>query len=126
MGAVRNARRRGGSNFADWAEKVRAKANVARSQFISNVFLLLTFLVIVSASSALIQYFKCDSFRIPEIDRHNGIKKERYLFADYSIDCDSEHYLSMKPFAIVMILVYPIGIPMMYFTMLFQNRETLR
>ncbi len=126
MEAVLKARKKGGSNFADWAESVHAKANVSRGQLISNAFLLLTFLVIVTASSALIQFFKCDSFKIPKIDRHKSIKRERYLFADYSIDCDSERYLSVKPFAVVMILVYPIGIPMLYFTMLFQNREMLR
>ena len=126
MGAVLKARSRGGSNFANLTEKVRAKVNVARGQIISNLFLLLTYLVIVSASSTIFQYFKCDSFKIPEIDQLDGVKKERYLFVDYSIDCDSAYYLSMRPFAIVMVLIYPVGIPVLYFTLLFKNRAVLR
>lgn len=127
METILKARSKGGSTFVNLTDKVRAKVNIVRGQLISNMLLLLTFLVIVNASSALIQFFKCDSFKIPSIDRHDdGVKKERYLFADYSIDCDSEKYLMMKPFAVVMIFVYPIGIPIVYSAMLFHHRVILR
>ena len=48
-----------------------------------------------------------------------------YLRADYSVDCDSSDYTSIYSLAIIMVLVYPIGIPLIYFVMLYKNREKL-
>ena len=33
----------------------------------------------------------------------------RYLIADFSVDCNTKRYESMKSYAIVMVIIYPIG-----------------
>ena len=49
---------------------------------------------------------QCNIFPVPEED--GGIT-QKYLFRDYSVDCNSERYNAYVAYAIVMILVYPIG-----------------
>ena len=48
-----------------------------------------------------------------------------WLFKDYSIDCYSARYKQYTLFALVMIFVYPIGIPLSYYLLLRQHRYTL-
>jgi len=48
---------------------------------------------------------------------------QRYLRLDYSLDCDGGRYSSFVWFAALMVLVYPVGIPALYFTLLWNNRE---
>ena len=108
MNAILEARWRGGSNFADLVQQLEIRVNVARGQVVSNMFLLLTFLVLVSSSSALFKYYQCDSFKIPEVDQVNGVSKERFLFVDYTIDCDSQRYNDFFFYTLGMIFVYPV------------------
>lgn len=49
-----------------------------------------------------------------------------YIAKDMSISCDGERYKKAYPFALAMVFVYPIGIPLLYMAMAFQKRETLR
>lgn len=48
-----------------------------------------------------------------------------YLWADYSVNCASNRYQSYVPYAAVMIVIYPIGIPVMYACLLWQQRVIL-
>jgi len=45
--------------------------------------------------------------------------------ADYSIDCDSGEYTIAQMWSGLMIFVYPIGIPLLYFILLFLKRKEL-
>ena len=54
-----------------------------------------------------------------------GEESERYLYKDYSIDCNSNRYQKMVPFAITMIIIYPAGIPLLYFVLLWKHRKVL-
>ena len=69
----------------------------------------LTFLVYPSVSLALFRYFKC-------VDTGES----RVLLADMTIMCNSGKYRGFLAYILVMILVYPIGIPAMYFGLLFK------
>ncbi|CAM9655567.1 unnamed protein product [Ectocarpus fasciculatus] len=80
------------------------------------VFLLLTFLVYSSVSSTLFKAFACD-----ELD---GGKN--YLRTDYRIECDSSKHKLFQLYAGFMILLYPIGIPVLYGVLLFRDREVLK
>jgi hypothetical protein len=42
-----------------------------------------------------------------------------FLQADYNIDCSSARYRSYRSFATVMVLVYPVGVPVTYYLLLF-------
>ncbi|CAM9559605.1 unnamed protein product, partial [Choristocarpus tenellus] len=78
--------------------------------------LLLTFLVFSSVSTTVFQTFACERFE--ELGAW-------YLRADYSIMCDTQEYSLYKTYAGIMILVYPIGIPLLYFAVLWKQREKL-
>ena len=43
----------------------------------------------------------------------------------HSIDCNGKAYNAVLPLALIMILVYPIGIPLMYFLMLRRHKDIL-
>jgi len=105
--------------FAALSYEVEAKASLVRGQFIIYLFMLLTFTFLISSSTAAFQYFKCHEF--PEAD--GGTR--RFLYKDYSVDCDSSRYNFYIPYALLMILIYPIGIPLFYWVMLRQHKHVL-
>ena len=59
-------------------------------------------------------------------DATDSDEKKRFLSKDLSIDCDSARYRSYLTYVLSMLFVYPIGIPLYYFVLLFMRRETLR
>ncbi|CAN0506184.1 unnamed protein product, partial [Ectocarpus sp. 12 AP-2014] len=76
--------------------------------------LLLTFLVYSSVSSTVFQTFACET--LDEIE---------YLRADYRIRCTDAKHKAFQVYAGVMIVVYPLGIPLLYANLLFQRRAVL-
>lgn len=68
-----------------------------------------------SASFKIFQTFVCD-----ELD--DGIT---YLRADYSLKCSTKTHLAHKGYAILMVSVYPIGIPTLGAYWLAHNRKEL-
>ena len=78
--------------------------------------LLVTFLVYSSVSSVVFQMFACDKL-------DNG---KSYLRADYTIECDSDKHRALQIYAGLMIILYPISIPVVYAGLLFSNRRVLR
>jgi len=52
-------------------------------------------------------------------------ERKAWLYKDYSIDCYSTRYINYMLYAGLMILVYPIGIPLTYYLLLRQHRFTL-
>ena len=67
--------------------------------------------------ATIFSFFKCD-YTFPDIDRS-------YLEMDYTIDCDSERYKEARWFVIIMIFLYPVGIPILYFALLYRERHIL-
>lgn len=74
----------------------------------------MTFLVYSSVSSAVFQTFACET--LDEIE---------YLRADYRIRCTDAKHKAFQVYAGVMIIVYPLGIPLLYANLLFQRRAVL-
>ncbi|CAN0173938.1 unnamed protein product, partial [Scytosiphon promiscuus] len=79
------------------------------------VLLLLTFLVYSSVSSMVFQTFACETL-------DDGIE---YLRADYRIQCTDAKHKAFEVYASLMIMVYPVGIPLLYAVQLFQHRGVL-
>ncbi|CAB1104661.1 unnamed protein product [Ectocarpus sp. CCAP 1310/34] len=79
------------------------------------VLLLVTFLVYSSVSSMVFQTFACNS-----LDDGNS-----YLRADYRIFCTTSKHLALQVYAGVMVVVYPVGIPLLHAILLFQHRDIL-
>jgi len=95
-----------GSHLSDFLEKMDSSAKKSTSTVVVYLFLLLTFLVLISSSTCLFHFFKCDDFEIPEEDGGGTVA---FLAKDLSLNCDSERYKRIVGYAIVMILVHPIG-----------------
>ncbi|CAM9217775.1 unnamed protein product, partial [Laminaria digitata] len=78
--------------------------------------LLLTFLVFTSTSTAVFKTFACDE---------DAVTGESYLRADYSLSCRTDLHMFFQVYAGLMIAVYPVGIPALYATILWKNRDLL-
>ncbi|CAM9755964.1 unnamed protein product [Ectocarpus fasciculatus] len=96
------------------AEKAAGAVETIRRKH-QTVLLLLTFLVYSSVSSMVFQTFACERL-------DDGIE---YLRADYSIQCADAKHKAFEAYAGVMIMVYPVGIPLLYAVQLFQHRGVL-
>ena len=68
--------------------------------------LLLTFLVYSSVSSILFQTFACEHLEDGKL----------YLRADYRIECDFPKHETLQVYAVIMMIVYTLGIPVFYAT----------
>ena len=81
-----------------------------------SVVLLITFLVYSSVSSIVFQMFACE---VLDDD------KNYLLRADYRIECDSSKHKILQIYAGVIILLYPVGIPLLYAGLLYGDRNVL-
>ena len=80
-----------------------------------SMVLLISFLVYSSVSATVFQAFACE-------DMDDG---KTFLRADYRIECDSPEHRAFQVYAGIMILVYPVGIPLFYSYLLYRNRRVL-
>ena len=81
----------------------------------ASMVLLITFLVYSSVSSIVFQMFACD---VLDDDKN-------YLRADYRIECDSTKHKTLQVYAGFMVLLYPVGIPLLYAGLLYRDRNVL-
>jgi len=118
MDKARNGNQRQ-SLFSDLVDRIEAIVTKVAGQTLFYIFLALAFLSLVAVSTVLFNYFKCRSF--PEA----AGGEKRYLYKDYSVDCDSSRYKTLVWYAIAMVLIYPVGIPLLYVSLLFNHRKAL-
>ena len=81
------------------------------------LFLGLTFLVFASVSTTIFDTFNCKTF---------GDDPTRYLALDQSLDCDDPVHKFFTMYASMMVLLYPIGIPMLYVYLLVSHRHQIQ
>ena len=81
-------------------------------------FIVLAYCVMPSNSVYLFRIFQCDDGFGPDSDQY-------FLTADYSLQCYVPLHAAMSVYSIVMILVYPVGINVMYLAMLLYHREAI-
>lgn len=71
----------------------------------------------------------CHSFRCSTYDQgeyeDETYTKLSYLDADMGIDCNTTKYRLMLTYAGAMVLVFPLGIPLLTYQMLYKNRHDL-
>ena len=97
----------------------RSNASAASKKLanrIFGVFLTLSFLILPSTSVMIFSNFACQEF-----DEGYG----SYLKVDYSIDCNGTEHKVFSLYAMAMICVYPIGVPLMYYLLLRRERAML-
>jgi hypothetical protein len=79
------------------------------------MFLLLTFVIFPSVSTTVLRAFPCHDF-----DDGSSLLK-----ADYSIDCNASGRPGYVFYAVIMAIVYPIGIPVLYSVRLWKKRTLI-
>jgi len=120
MADTRNPRRLSHRNsLTQIRETISSRPPNELKLYYEYLFLLLTFTVLPSVSVKIMQFFVCKEF-----DEYEG--QTRFLRADFSINCDSSRYLGMKAYAVLMVLLYPIGIPVLYFYRMFAFRKRFK
>jgi hypothetical protein len=88
---------------------------VALRNSIFEMFLFLTFVILPSVSIKIFSTFACREF-------DDG---KWYLKVDYSIDCDTSTHIAYGAWAVIMTFVFPIGIPAMYWYLLYRKKHLL-
>lgn len=86
------------------------------------IFLIGTFLVLPGVSVYIFRVFSCH-----DIDPNDDVPGDDiYMRADYSISCVSSRYYFGRIYAVCMILVYPVGVPFLYFILLYSRRHFIQ
>lgn len=87
------------------------------------VALLITFLVLPLVATTIVHAFQCTDVD-PNLEDNMD---NEYMVADLNISCSSDYYrYKVLPYAVLMFLLYPVGIPAMYGYMLYTCREELK
>lgn len=81
-----------------------------------SVGLVITFLIFTSTSTVIFKTFVCDTDVFPA---------RGFLRSDYSIECFTLTHTLYRIYSGVMIIVYPLGIPFLYFVLLYKNKNAL-
>jgi len=81
----------------------------------------ITFLVVTSVSSRILNTFLCEEFA--DDDLTGSVKA--YLHDDYRLDCASAEYVRVKAWAFALISIWPIGVPLLYTALLITCRRSI-
>lgn len=96
------------------------EAGVVRAKYIES-FLFFTYLILPSLVVTIFETFRCLNVD-PDNVSSGG---DSYMRADYSISCHSSRYHFAVGWALMMILVYVLGVPAFYFYLLYSNRSAI-
>ena len=97
----------------------RLHSTAVPSQKVLSAWLSMLFLVLPVISRRVCQSFRCNEYNV------EGNEYVHYLSADSGIDCSSARYNGMVVFACCMVIIYPLGCPLLLFLMLFKYRGLL-
>eukprot|EP01041_Mallomonas_annulata_P004083 gene4083-8120_t len=86
------------------------------------IFLLGAYLILPGVSKSVVESFPCKN-----IDPDGATGRSVYILSvDPSIDCTSSRYKLGVLWAVIMIFVYPVGIPCMYYLLLFRYKDEIK
>lgn len=86
------------------------------------VFLFFTYLVFPGVSTVIFRSFSCDNV---DPDDADSVEDNHYLRSDYSISCSSDRYVFGVTWAAAMLVVYPLGVPLLYLYLLYTARSAI-
>ncbi|GMH59823.1 hypothetical protein TrLO_g3452 [Triparma laevis f. longispina] len=96
-----------------------AKTGEIRFKIIENMsatLLSITYIVFASVSTTVLDTFNCKTY---------GDDPTEYMVSDQSLSCDTKEHKTFQFYAGGMIFVYPVGIPLLYFGLLWKDRKEL-
>jgi hypothetical protein len=87
-----------------------------------NVILVFTYVILPVVTMTIFQTFSCQDVDPDDVK----FGEDRYMTVDYSVSCSSPTYRFGLVWAIVSIFVYPVGIPLYYFYVLYSARHDIK
>lgn len=102
------------------SDDVRMKSNISARYF--NIFLVFTYLILPFTSVQIFQTFSCRDVDPDDVEPG----EDQYMTVDYSVSCSSSKYQFGYVWAIVSVFVYPVGIPLYYFYVLYTTRHEIK
>jgi len=94
-------------------------AKEVQASLLMTVNFVLFYLLFPSNSAKIFATLQCET-----LDDHP--ERHSFLRIDFRVDCKTTFYTIMWWYAVVMIVIYPIGIPLTYIYIFYKNREKLR
>ena len=79
--------------------------------------------VFTSVSTTVLRFFNYKEYK--SVDANGRLKTLRVLQADHGISCDSPSYKKWSVYAGIMVFIYPVGIPLLYFAELWYHRKAI-
>jgi hypothetical protein len=101
-------------------DKEKAVRSLRSSYFAA--FRIYTYLILPQRSTQIFSVFSCKNVDPDEVNEGD----DSYMTADYSVSCSSEKYQFGRAWAIAMIFLYPVGIPLFYFCLLYRSRKDIQ
>ena len=86
-----------------------------------SVFLVFTYLILPYVSVVIFQTFSCQDVDPDNVKRGT----DSYMTVDYSVSCTSSNYHFGFLWAIISLCIYPVGIPLYYFYLLYGSRHDI-
>ena len=78
--------------------------------------LLVLYVTLPTTTKDILRVFSCERFDTGEL----------LLRADYSVNCKTSESHAMRVFAAFMVAVWPFGVPLLFFVLLFRNRTAVQ
>lgn len=105
--------------LADSEEESRQGGRIV-SKYMSVAILFLS-LTLPFTSTIIFSVFPCH-----DIDPDSQVSGDNsYMTADYSVSCESDRYYFALVWAVLMILVYPIGVPVLFACLLYRSKHDI-
>jgi hypothetical protein len=92
-----------------------------KARYVNYIFYL-TYLILPSVTTTIFKLFVCENI---DPNREDSSEYDLYLVADMRITCTSDYYHQWRFFGLIMIFIYPIGIPFFYWLCLYSFREEI-
>ena len=100
----------------------RTKLGIIYKKYYS-VCIIVMSTVLVSVTLKLFNIFNC--FDVDPLHEAGDGKDHRFLRVDSAVDCSSSEYYAAQNFAVLFILVYPFGVPMTFFYLLWISKPEI-
>jgi len=94
-------------------------ASVKGLQRVLPFSLVVTFLLVPSTATLIFKTFLCDAYEYSALVTH------KYLHDDLKLNCSSSEYAATRNFALVLVCVWPFGVPIAYGLLLLLIKDDL-
>ena len=82
--------------------------------------MIVTFVLVPSTATSIFKTFLCDAFE------YDATVTRRWLHDDLALECNSDEYEATRETAYIMLLLWPVGVPLLYVLLLAARPDVSR